>query len=44
MHRHSAKVVVDGEPQIWIGVNFWSRTGGPPADGSPAPSLVVVWL
>jgi hypothetical protein len=29
MKRHSAAVTVGGIPQIWIGANFWSRTGGP---------------
>lgn len=29
MERPAAKVVVDGTPQVWVGVNFWSRTGGP---------------
>ena len=29
MKRHSAAVMLDGAPQIWIGANFWSRTGGP---------------
>ena len=29
MKRNAAKVVVGGEPQVWIGVNFWSRVGGP---------------
>src|SRR5450756_2626746 len=29
MKRHSAVVTHDGAPQIWIGANFWSRTGGP---------------
>jgi len=22
-------VVVDGEPVLWIGANYWSRCGGP---------------
>lgn len=29
MRRHSAKVTRDGNPQTWIGVNYWSATGGP---------------
>jgi endo-1,4-beta-mannosidase len=29
MDRPAAKVVVDGRPQVWLGVNFWSRVGGP---------------
>ena len=29
MQRPNRKVLIDGKPQIWIGVNFWSRTGGP---------------
>ena len=28
MRRHSAKVVVRGEPRVWLGANFWSRLGG----------------
>jgi len=27
--RPNRKVLIDGKPQIWLGVNFWSRTGGP---------------
>jgi endo-1,4-beta-mannosidase len=27
--RHHAKLVSRGKPAIWMGVNFWSRTGGP---------------
>ena len=29
MKRQNRKVLVNGKPQIWTGVNFWSRTGGP---------------
>ncbi|HWM38750.1 MAG TPA: cellulase family glycosylhydrolase [Streptomyces sp.] len=30
MQRNSAKLTTpDGRPQLWIGVNYWSRTGGP---------------
>src|SRR4051794_35540715 len=29
MKRQSAKLMRDGEPVTWIGVNFWSRAGGP---------------
>ncbi|RKT87857.1 Endo-1,4-beta-mannosidase [Saccharopolyspora antimicrobica] len=29
MRRNSAKLVIDGTPQVWLGANFWSRTGGP---------------
>ncbi|MEU5845815.1 cellulase family glycosylhydrolase [Saccharopolyspora shandongensis] len=29
MRRNSAKVTVAGEPAVWLGANFWSRTGGP---------------
>jgi hypothetical protein len=29
MKRHNRKVLRNGAPQIWTGVNFWSRTGGP---------------
>ncbi|MEY2937039.1 MAG: hypothetical protein RL033_7788, partial [Pseudomonadota bacterium] len=29
MKRSNRKVLVNGKPQIWTGVNYWSRTGGP---------------
>ena len=29
MERPAAKVHLHGRPQVWVGVNFWSRTGGP---------------
>ena len=29
MRRHNHKVLFNGQPQMWVGVNFWSRTGGP---------------
>ncbi len=29
MRRHFDKVSHRGQPQIWLGANFWSRTGGP---------------
>jgi endo-1,4-beta-mannosidase len=29
MKRQSQKLTRDGEPISWIGVNFWSRVGGP---------------
>ncbi len=29
MRRHSEHIGGDGAHQAWIGVNFWSRTGGP---------------
>lgn len=29
MQRPNHKVLVGGLPQVWVGVNFWSRTGGP---------------
>lgn len=29
MKRHSAHVMREGEPQTWIGVNYWSASGGP---------------
>lgn len=29
MHRNAAKLTVGGRPASWLGVNFWSRTGGP---------------
>lgn len=29
MKRQSAKVVVNGQARNWLGVNYWSRRGGP---------------
>lgn len=29
MKRQSRTLSVDGQPQVWLGVNFWSRSGGP---------------
>ena len=29
MRRQSHKLVKDGRPDLWLGVNFWSRVGGP---------------
>lgn len=30
MQRNSAKLTTpEGRPQLWVGVNYWSRTGGP---------------
>ena len=29
MHRNAAKLTAGGRPASWLGVNFWSRTGGP---------------
>ncbi|HEY0260766.1 MAG TPA: cellulase family glycosylhydrolase [Lacisediminihabitans sp.] len=29
MKRQSHKIIHNGEPTTWIGVNFWSRVGGP---------------
>lgn len=29
MRRPNHKVLFNGQPQVWLGVNFWSRTGGP---------------
>ena len=29
MRRRFEKVSTDGKPEIWLGANFWSRTGGP---------------
>lgn len=29
MKRQSAKITRNGHPQVWLGVNFWSRVGGP---------------
>jgi endo-1,4-beta-mannosidase len=29
MKRHSVKAGQPGHPEFWVGVNFWSRVGGP---------------
>jgi endo-1,4-beta-mannosidase len=29
MKRHSVKVGTRENPELWVGVNFWSRSGGP---------------
>lgn len=29
IRRPSPTLTVDGQPQSWLGANFWSRTGGP---------------
>ena len=29
MKRQSAHLTVDGRPDLWLGVNYWSRVGGP---------------
>ncbi|HEY2644693.1 MAG TPA: cellulase family glycosylhydrolase [Galbitalea sp.] len=29
MKRHSVKVGTPQNPELWVGVNFWSRSGGP---------------
>jgi endo-1,4-beta-mannosidase len=29
MQRNAARLTVGGQPASWLGVNFWSRTGGP---------------
>ncbi|MER7015526.1 cellulase family glycosylhydrolase [Saccharopolyspora sp. NPDC000359] len=40
MRRNSAKLVVDGQPQVWLGANFWSRTGGPLMWRNYSPEVV----
>jgi len=39
--RQNCKVLVNGEPQIWTGVNFWSRTSGPLMWRNYDPRVVV---
>jgi endo-1,4-beta-mannosidase len=29
MKRHSVKAGTASDPELWVGVNFWSRSGGP---------------
>jgi endo-1,4-beta-mannosidase len=38
--RQNRKVLVNGKPQIWTGVNFWSRTGGPLMWRSYDPAVI----
>jgi len=38
--RQNRKVLVNGKPQIWTGVNFWSRTGGPLMSRNYDPGVV----
>lgn len=40
MHRNSAKVITDGNAAIWLGANFWSRSGGPLMWRNYDPQLV----
>ncbi|MCG5217857.1 cellulase family glycosylhydrolase [Streptosporangium soli] len=40
MKRQSAKIGLPDDPQIWIGVNYWSRTGGPLMWRSYDPEVV----
>ncbi|WP_447007496.1 glycoside hydrolase 5 family protein [Saccharothrix isguenensis] len=41
MQRNSAKLAdADGSPLIWVGVNYWSRTGGPLMWRDYDPSVV----
>ncbi|MEU4742934.1 cellulase family glycosylhydrolase [Actinosynnema sp. NPDC023658] len=41
MQRNSAKLTApDGTPEVWVGVNYWSRTGGPLMWPDYDPSVV----
>ncbi|MER6993941.1 cellulase family glycosylhydrolase [Saccharopolyspora hirsuta] len=40
MRRNSAKLLVGGQPQVWLGANFWSRTGGPLMWRNYSPEVV----
>lgn len=40
MRRPNHKVLHNGQPQIWVGVNFWSRSGGPLMWRNYSPSVV----
>jgi endo-1,4-beta-mannosidase len=44
VHRNFEKVAPDGRPAIWLGANFWSRTGGPLMWRSYDPSVVAAEL
>ena len=41
MRRNASKIWQDGRPQTWIGVNFWSRAGGPRMWRDYDPSLIA---
>ncbi|HUY49051.1 MAG TPA: cellulase family glycosylhydrolase [Streptosporangiaceae bacterium] len=40
MHRNAAKLTLGGQPGNWLGVNFWSRTGGPLMWRNYDPSVI----
>jgi endo-1,4-beta-mannosidase len=40
MKRHSAKAGTADAPELWVGVNFWSRSGGPRMWVSYDPTIV----
>jgi hypothetical protein len=40
MRRSSARIMADAKPTRWLGVNFWSRTGGPLMWRSYDPGIV----
>jgi endo-1,4-beta-mannosidase len=40
MKRHSAKLGTAESPELWVGVNFWSRAGGPRMWVDYAPEIV----
>lgn len=40
LKRHSKKIVESGAPNLWFGVNFWSRGGGPRMWAEYDPDLV----
>jgi endo-1,4-beta-mannosidase len=40
MKRHSVKAGTADSPELWVGVNFWSRAGGPRMWVNYAPEIV----
>ena len=40
MRRHNHKLSCNGQPLTWVGVNFWSKSGGPLMWRSYDPRLV----
>jgi len=40
VHRNFEKITADGRPVVWLGANFWSRTGGPLMWRSYDPAVV----
>jgi Cellulase (glycosyl hydrolase family 5) len=44
VYRNFEKIAAGGQPVVWLGANFWSRTGGPLMWRSYDPSVVAAEL